>query len=270
VHYLVFATGPQGFGPAGAELRQKLALILSSEVGARVDVVAVSTYGELLRGIERGTAQAAWCPPAVFVRANAVPICRAVRHGATSFRAALYTRADSGIDELRELEGASMAWVDWYSCSGYLFPRLALADRGIELSSLASQRFYGSQGAAARAVLSGEANVGAGYLHLDPDGKILRGSYTQIDPNAEMRVLLVTDPVPSDTICVSSSIDEETQARLAASLANLEANKEGRSILEGLFQCAWLEEGFDPSDYDIVRRAALAFASELEAEPQRA
>lgn len=270
MHYLVFATGPQGFGPAGAELRQKLALILSSEVGARVDVVAVSTYAELLRGIERGTAQAAWCPPAVFVRANAAPICRAVRHGETSFRASLYTRADGSIDELRELAGASIAWVDWYSCSGYLFPRLALADRGIEVSSFRSQRFYGSQGAAARAVLSGEADVGAGYLHVGPDGKILRGSYTQIDPNAEIRVLLVTDPVPSDTICVSRSIDDETKARLAASLANLEKNNEGRSILEGLFQCAWLEEGFDPSDYDIVRRAALAFASELEAEPQRA
>jgi ABC-type phosphate/phosphonate transport system substrate-binding protein len=264
VHYLVFATGPQGFGRNGAELRQKLALILSTEVGARVDVVAVSSYAELLRGIDRGTAQAAWCPPAVFVRAeNAVPLCRAIRHGTTSFRGALYTRAASAFEELDHLKEASLAWVDPYSCSGHLFPQLALADRGLGSLLHGPQRFFGSQGAVARAVLWGDVDVGAGYVHLAVDGSVLRGSYSQVDPSAAVRVLLVTDPVPNDTICASRDLDPETAARLLRSLSGLAGSKEGRSILDGLFQCAELDPRVEPSDYDGVRRAVQLASSVL-------
>lgn len=255
MHYFVFATCPQGFGPNGAELRHKLSLIVSGEVGARVDVVAVSTYAELLRGIDRGTAQAAWCPPAVFVQAaNAVPLFRAVRHGTTSFRGSLFTRAASRIHQIADLKAASIAWVDPFSCSGHLFPRLALADRGLHIVS-GSQHFFGSQGAVARAVLSGDVDVGAGYVHLGNDGNVLSGSYTQVDPGARVRLLLVTEPVPNDMICVSRELDAPTKARLSETLVGLASTKEGQSILEGLFQCAGLDAHIDSPDYDVVRRA---------------
>ena len=51
--------------------------------------------------------------------------------GSTSYIAVMYVRADSGITSLEQMRGRTMAWADPNSASGFLIPRAALRQAGI-------------------------------------------------------------------------------------------------------------------------------------------
>lgn len=61
--------------------------------------------------------------------------------GSTSYIAVMYTRADSGITSLEGMRGKSMAWADPNSASGFLIPRAALRQAGIN-----PETFFGRTG----------------------------------------------------------------------------------------------------------------------------
>jgi phosphonate transport system substrate-binding protein len=61
--------------------------------------------------------------------------------GSTSYIAAMYVRADSGITTLEQMRGRSMAWADPNSASGFLIPRAALRAAGIN-----PETFFGRTG----------------------------------------------------------------------------------------------------------------------------
>lgn len=265
MRYLIFATGPQGLGRRGGELRHRLAVLLSGEVSERVEVLAVESYGELLRTVEKGTASIAWLPPALYVaardRGHAQLLCRSVRHDATSYRGTLFSLMTSLVDA-DALRGAHIGWVDPDSCAGHLFPRITLADRGVSIDEVAAeQSFLGSHGAVARAVINGDVDVGATFVHVDADDCVLHAGWTAIDPSARMRRLLTTAPVPSDTICASKSLDEALVPTFQKALLSLSKMSAGAEVLHGLFQSASFVEAGDVEDYETVRRARRLVAS---------
>jgi phosphonate transport system substrate-binding protein len=61
--------------------------------------------------------------------------------GSTSYIAVMYARADSGITSLEQMRGKSMAWADPNSASGFLIPRAALRQSGIN-----PETFFGRTG----------------------------------------------------------------------------------------------------------------------------
>jgi phosphonate transport system substrate-binding protein len=61
--------------------------------------------------------------------------------GSTSYVAAMYVRADSGITSLEQMRGRSMAWADPNSASGYLIPRAALRAQNVN-----PETFFGRSG----------------------------------------------------------------------------------------------------------------------------
>jgi len=61
--------------------------------------------------------------------------------GSTSYIAVMFTRADSGITSLEQMRGKAMAWSDPNSASGYLIPRAALRQQGIN-----PETFFGRSG----------------------------------------------------------------------------------------------------------------------------
>ena len=55
------------------------------------------------------------------------------KDGSVSYISVMVVRADSGITSLEQMRGKSLAWADPNSTSGYLIPRFALRQAGIEL-----------------------------------------------------------------------------------------------------------------------------------------
>lgn len=256
MQFLVFGTGPQGLGRLGGELRQRLGLLLSGELRANVEVMALPSYGELLRGIGSGTIAVAWVPPAVFVEAHdqhgARLLARAKRRGRANYRAAIVVPPDSDVIDLEDLRGKTMGWVDPESASGYLFVRLEMRERGLDPDTFfGASRFFGSHAAVAQAVASGEVECGATYVYLDGT-KVVHSGFGRT--GLEMRRVLTSEPFPTDAICVSSALDDRTYQAVRGVLQMLHATTEGRAVLEELFQVESFEEG-NVEDYAVVRRA---------------
>lgn len=255
---LVFGSGPIALAETRRKHRRAFARLLTDLLGVEVVLVVASTYEELSSLVGRGEAQLVWLPPALFVRALdgglVTLLLNGVRAQGSRFRGALYVRADATWRDEVELQGATVAWVDRDSCSGYLFPRLALSDRGIDPDMhFGPQLVLGSHDAVARAVAAGRADVGATFVDCFASGVERPGWSFEVEEDV-MRTVLSSDPIPADTICAAPSMPPPLRARLDAALRCMHETPEGAAVLAGLFSVDRFDTA-DPADYAPVRRA---------------
>ena len=255
---LTLATGPVHLDEDGEALRRRLALRLVDALRRPVAVVATRTYAELAERLERGEAQLAWMPPAVFVRAEArvrLQLLAAIdRARGEGYRGALFVPADSAAQSPADLRQQRVAWVDPDSCAGHLFVRLALLERGLSASELfREERFAGSHGSAVRAVMRGEADAGATHAQLGPDGAILLAGWQAYAGRDAMRALLITNPIPADVICASPALGADLLDDVREAILHLHEDG-GDELLDELFGGPRLVPA-STAQYDPVRSA---------------
>lgn len=206
---LVFALPPSMGLASIRPIARELADLLSG-VGFST-IWPTRSYAQLEAALASGEAHAAWAPPGVCARAEALGgdiLFRAVRGGATAYRAALLCRGERSID-LKRLDAMSgiapirAAWVDPHSLAGYVMPRHYLRERGADLQETFDETVLGSYQACFDAVLEGDADLTASYVGRRGSGYIdLLGNAA-----AELRVLAWTDEIPNDGVVVSPALD---------------------------------------------------------------
>lgn len=259
---VVFAFGPVARHPGRTAAAARLAVLLAEAVGRRVVHEVCPSYDELLDSVAERRPRFAWLPPAVYVRAvddhDVALVVGGERAHSMQFRGSLFVKRERPWRTPEDLRGLRVAWVDPISCAGYLFPRLSLIDRGIDPDRFfAAQHMLGDHASVARAVALGTADVGATFVaeeHRQPEEPQLRAGWAmEVDP-AIMRGVLLTEPIPSDTICASSSVDPDLLARVSAALCSLHESETGRDVLGTLFGVERLLP-VDPDGYASVRRA---------------
>ncbi|MCB9595514.1 MAG: PhnD/SsuA/transferrin family substrate-binding protein [Sandaracinaceae bacterium] len=257
---LTFAMGPVHLDAEGEELRQRFGERLGAAMGSRVDVFATRSYAELASMMSRGDAHLGWMPPAVFVRAESGAGLRLLsaieRSLGDGYRGVLFVPTDSPIQELADLRGKRMAWVDRDSSAGYLFVRLALREAGLEPSGLFhDERFEGSHGGVVRAVLRGDADAGATHAQTRPgsDEIVLAGWHPYAGAEG-MRAVLVSVPIPPDVICASRALDPDRLDEAREALLHLHESSEDPDLLDEVFGGSRLVTA-SPLDYEPVRHA---------------
>lgn len=183
----------------------------------------------LAAAMKNGDAHFAWTSPTLLLlaadMASVVPLLSSVRRGQTAFHSVLFASAHSTIQHIDDLASARAAWVAPTSASGYLVARLSLVRHGIDLSqAFGDELFLDSHGAVARAVLTGEADVGATYAHFEGGDAKLRlasAGYTDEDPRADARILTVGGPIPADMIVAHPDVPIRDRTAFAAALSRL-------------------------------------------------
>ena len=222
---------------------------LAHEIGAPVEVGVVPSYAALESALGSGEAQLAWVPPILLADGDdtrMVPLVSSLRDGEQQYCAVLFVRADSRCQELRDLRGARVAWVDHCSAAGYLLPRLHLVAEGLRLEGLfAEERFLGTHDGVVRAVYDGEVDVGATFGgppgSRDADA---RSGFHDVEPRQPVRVIFRSAPVASDAVVCDASLPEEVRARVRAALVHLGTFAVGRLVTRRLFGA----DGFAPFD----------------------
>jgi phosphonate transport system substrate-binding protein len=139
---------------------------ISVVLGIPANAVVVEGFDPLVENLRTGEIDFVWLAPVVALRAvnvgRALPTLLPVRQGVSHFHAALFAREGSPIREVKHLSRARVAWVDRTSAAVYLVIRAALRLRGLGFEhAFADERFYGTHDAVAKAVLRGDADVGA-------------------------------------------------------------------------------------------------------------
>ncbi len=112
--------------------------LLEETFGIPVRLFQASDYSGVVQAFAGRHIEMASMSPAAYAAAwmesngNVEPfLVTQERDGSTSYVAVMYVRADSGITSLEQMRGRSMAWADPNSASGFLIPRAALRQAGI-------------------------------------------------------------------------------------------------------------------------------------------
>jgi phosphonate transport system substrate-binding protein len=243
-------------------------------IGARagLDLVRfqVPSYESLAQQMIDGALQIAWLPPIVFVQLErdgvVAPLVTSQRTAGAEYQSVLVVRRSSPITTLDGLRGASAAWVDPLSASGYVLPRLQLAAVGIDPRTVfGAERFFGSHGAAVRAVIDGKADVAATFGGIDAGPVSRRGWSDPPPPNTGLdgdglRVLVAFGAIPVDVIAVRHDVPLRQRAPLANALVEACDDPLMSPIARRIFGVeAFTTDGF--ATYDGLRRTLDAAAA---------
>ncbi|MEN9799241.1 MAG: hypothetical protein RL653_2937 [Pseudomonadota bacterium] len=253
---------PPSLGTEAARGRAvQLQAALEKHMARPVEVAVMPSYSELAREVLGGSSDAAWGPPYVCARLEAMgvrAVARGIRRGSASYRAAIVARADAGIS-LYGLAGRTAAWVDKESAGGYLLALSLLRAKGLDPSRLFfSQAFAGSYRAALEQVLARRADVTSLFGGTADDGALVLGAEEVLPGSGkELSVLAWSDEIPNDGVLVAPEADPEAAFALEQSLLTMELEDDGPQLLQDVFSVDRFESA-PPLGYRALYRVAMA------------
>ncbi len=213
---------------------------------------------------------------------------KAVRFGWGVYWAQFLVARDSDYETLADLDGASWAYPDPGSTSGFLFPSVALDDAGVTPGETTEA---GGHPQAALAVYNGEVDFGTTFFSppLLPEGQweigdspdipdefidscatnaddqLWCGDYRVLDARAsateeapdimqKVRILTITDPIPNDTLSFGPDFPADLRAQIEEALVAFAETPEWADSIGNQDFYAW--SGIEPAtdaEYDVVR-----------------
>ena len=252
---------PPSLGPSvGGERARRLETYLGQALGRATQVVVPSSYEALAKELLSGKCEAAWAPPFVCARIEAMGVrvlVRGVRQGASSYRAALVCRAAKPLT-LDTLKGTNAVWCDRDSVGGYLLPMALLRDKGMDANRIfASQKFAGSYTAALDQVLDGSADVTSVFASGEK-GAVATG-VDELLPGRQhlLKVISFTEESPNDGVAVAMNTPAELAMDIEKVLLQLHESPEGSAILKETFNAERCEAA-PRMGYRARYRVALA------------
>lgn len=197
----------------------------------------------LASAMQTGRVHIAWLSPTLLITsggpAGVLPLVSSVRQGVTVYHAVLFVATGSRVQRIEDLSRARAAWVAPTSASGYLFSRLALARRGLDLATLFDvETFYDTHGRAAAAVLDGRADVGATFAVYeggDPTRSLVRAGFSDVIPGLTARIIDVAGPIPADMIVTVPGVPLPVRSALTVALRRIGDDPTAREPLRALF-----------------------------------
>jgi phosphonate transport system substrate-binding protein len=255
---------PPSLGSEGARDRgDRLGAFLQNALGKPVEVSVAASYEALSKDLLSGRADAAWAPPFVCARTEAMGVrvlVRGVRLGMSSYRAALVCRAGARLS-LESLKGTTAAWVDRDAVAGYLLPVAYLKSRGVEPARIfTAQHFTGSYRGALEEVLSGAADVAGVFCPPASTGLSYAAGVEKVlgsRADDKFELIAYTEEAPNDGVPVAMNVPPQLVSTLESTLLGLESSPEGQELLKKVFSA----DRFEPAPrmgYRALYRVALA------------
>lgn len=167
------------------------------------------------------------------------------------YHAAIFTRPESDIDNIRDLKGRTFAFGARYSTQGHLIPRKMLEDADITLNKLKYYVFAASHTNAVRAVLNKEFDAGGIQDNLA----------RRLEEEGKIRIIEVSKPFPSSLICYNTTVDSEIAETVKSALLSLDPTGKHKDILVD-WDKTEMPHGFtsvNESDYEIIRVLARKY-----------
>lgn len=275
---------------AGGEL---LSETLNAATGLNFEVQVPSSYAATVEEIcANPAASIGFIPAQAYILGD--ELCgmeaelKAERFGYTEYWAQYLVARDSDFETLEDLNGASWAFPDPGSTSGYLFPSGELQAAGVEWGE---ELEAGSHDGAVRAVYNGETDFGTSFYSpytdlegngawdgdvtdadvpdpescaINADGEIQCGDFIVQDARRnlreelpdvvqQVRILRVSDPIPNDGVVFGPEFPDDLQEQIVQALTEFAADDpEGFATAFDAYSWDNLTETSD-ADFDAVR-----------------
>lgn len=225
-----------------------------------VEVFIPTEYRGLIEAMRGGNLDFAFFPPDGYVIAHqdvgAEVLLKSVRGTSPYYWSAIIVRKDSGIKNVQQLEGKTIAWVDKNSAAGYVFPRAALVGAKLDPDKLFSKQvFAGKHDSAVLAVLNKSVDAAATFAN---DDKNKSGAWTQFlkpEEAAQLTAIFYSRPIPGDTFSVSKQFLAKYPNLARGIAAAIQRIRTPQSkLLMDLYRIDYMIPAKD-ADYDVVREA---------------
>ncbi|MBN1947634.1 MAG: PhnD/SsuA/transferrin family substrate-binding protein [Bradymonadales bacterium] len=248
------------------ELGKAFVKLLGETMQLPIQPVVAASYSELSDELAEGRIDFAWLPPLEASRLSEhcgiILLAQAVRAGQSHYFSVFFTRADSPIQKLEELEGKEIAFVHRRSASGYLVAVATLKQAGIAFAE--PPIFAGSHAEVVRAVLEKRAEAGATFCTFEGEpsrGKMVEAGWTQALDTAEvpMRIIAIAGQVPSDVICAWPGTSFRLRQRLFGVLTELHRTQQSKKLVRDLFGADRFAE-VDPKVFSPLTEKIERFA----------
>lgn len=232
---------------------------LSGEIGVPVRGFVTSDHAAAVEALRNGDADISFMGALPYVLANehvgAQIILQEVYRGAPSYTSRIYVRRDSGLTDLADLKGRTIAFADPISESGYLYPldefaRGGLLERGADPGTFFDRLlFAGGYQQAIQAVASGLVDAAGASQY----------SELLLSPEQQQEVIWIseTPSLPSHGVIARKGLDADVQARFVAAMLKLNEPEH-----QELLQYVYSPDGYiaaDPAAYEPVRDLARAY-----------
>ena len=239
-----------------------LAQYLSEKIGVSVRLTMLSRYGNIIDRLKKEKVDGAFLGS--FTGALAIhqlgvePLARPVNlDGTSTYFGHIFVRKDSGIQNVADMKGKVLVLVERATTAGYVFPRAYFKRHGVnDIQSYFKEKYFaGSHDASIYAVLSGKADVGAAK-------NTVYERLIKIEPKVgtDLVILESSPRVPSNGLCVLSSMGSELKKRLQTALLDLHNYSEGREVLKKFGAHRFVETSVD--DYqpviDLAKEAGIS------------
>jgi phosphonate transport system substrate-binding protein len=202
---------------------------LSKRLGRPVDVVTVNTYQAVLQDFAEKKIDAAFLGSLVAVltvdRMGARVLVKPVDEaGVSTYRGVIFVKPDSPIQRIEDLAGRSVAMVKT-TYAGELFPLWEMHRTGINHGATPPRKVWvGTHDDVISETLSGRVEAGAvKNLRLE--------AFEATHPDAKLRRLATSAPVPNDAFVVRADLAETLGAQLKDVMLAMDKDPEGAKAL---------------------------------------
>lgn len=292
---LIFTLTPSQEAGGLIETAQPLADMLSERLGVSVEALVPTDYAGVIVALESGQAHVAGgLGPNQMVQAEeqagATLILQSERFGALTYVTQWFTNdpdtfcgdepapaGDDGFlfcngvgeaetaedgplgeDQLANVEGQTIAFVDQGSTSGYLVPALQLLNAGVDPQTGITPLFAGGHDSAVQAVYDGDAAVGVSFNDA-------RGQLVEQVADVGERVVVFgwSGPIPNDGFAVAGDLPDDLKQAITDAFVDISASEEGTTLLQELYEIDGLQP-VNSDDYDVIRELNTELADLLE------
>jgi len=205
-------------------------------------------------------------------KAGARPLLLTERSGSREYRSVIFTHRDSGITELSQLRGRTIAFQSPSSTSAYLVPAMVLRAQGLPMSLMVSPLDEADPGSVGYVFANTDANLGA-WVHkrLVDAGGFSDQDWESLQRVSEaarrdLVVIHTTGPVPRAMELVSAGMSPEVAARLRQVLLGASQDPQAREALRQFFRTTGFYEPDEQTreSLEVLRRGARDVREALE------
>ena len=197
---------------------------LGEKLGVPVELYPASDYAGVMQGLVSGQLDAASLGASGYAGIylqdpEAVePVFVALENdGSDGYYAMMYTKSDSGIENIEQMEGRSLAFADPNSTSGYLVPKAEMEAAEIDIDSyFSSTGFGGGHEQAVVAVLNGQYDAGVTWtsgVGEEADGFSRGALRSMVDKDlldmADLRIIWKSNLIPNGPWVVRKAMADE-------------------------------------------------------------